>query len=390
MKLRQLFRFFVPEPASQSVGEQLRSAAAAFIAFILLMLISGYTLQGEPAPLLLASMGASAVILFATYNSPLAQPWSFVGSHLLAATIGITCALWIDQLWLAAAIAVTLSLLLMQRLHCLHPPGCATALVPLLGDSEVHKLGYQLLITPVLLNVSVLLGLALLINRYLLSRNYPYRPHNIEDNPHRLRDPRPQERLGVNHQDVTAALQKFDMFLDVSEDDLMQIYQVAQAHARQRQPGQMHCRDLMSRDLVTVTADTSQQHAWNLLHKHKIKAIPVVNDAHNVIGIITLIDFLKPQGIQPTHGGKRRNSIRLPSLLKRLPFLTTPSETVGSIMSCDVLTAGQDEHLMAIMPQICTTELHHIPVLDLQQRLVGMLTPSDLLVALYTLKEPLS
>ncbi|MDI3325785.1 HPP family protein [Pontibacterium granulatum] len=384
MKLRKLFSYFVPEPSTVSLAEQLRSVVAAFLAISLLMIASRYSQQGESAPLLLASMGASAVILFAAYNSPLAQPWPFVGSHLLSATIGVSCALWVEPVWLACSVAVALALLIMLRLHCLHPPGCATALVPILSGNDVHELGYRLLITPVLLNVVVLLGLTLLLNRFLLGRKYPYWPKEYRENPHRLRDPRPQERLGVGQVDIAEALQQFDGYLDVSEDDLNKVYRLAEANAHQRQLSRVLCRELMSKDLVTVAPETSQQHAWGLLQKHRIKALPVVDEARHVVGIVTLIDFLKPLGLQPSGmNASWQGQTRVANLVRRLPFFTARSENVASIMTPHVLTVDQDQPLMQMMPMLCESELHHIPVVDQKQRLVGMMTPSDLLAALY-------
>ena len=52
-------------------------------------------------------------------------------------------------------------------------------------------------------------------------------------------------------------------------------------------------------------------------------------------------------------------------------------------MTANVFTARTDQHLLELMPQVCVTELHHIPVVDDQQKLVGIITSSDLLAALY-------
>lgn len=71
-----------------------------------------YLLLGPGAniPLLVAPMGASAVLLFAVPASPLAQPWSIIGGNLVSATIGVTCANVIGDPTLAAALAVALAI----------------------------------------------------------------------------------------------------------------------------------------------------------------------------------------------------------------------------------------------------------------------------------------
>lgn len=384
MNIKKFFGYFVPEPSNLSGVEQVRTVLAAFVAVWLLMLISWYSLDKAAVPLMLASMGASAVILFAAFNSPLAQPWSFVGSHLLAAAIGVSCARWVDALWLAASLSVALTLLAMLRLHCLHPPGGATALVPVLGGDSVHALGYQLVLTPVALNIVVLLLLAWIVNRSL-GRKYPYRAkRSPAGNPHSLKDPKASERLGVTEADVAAALRDVDAYLDVSEEDLNQVYRMAEAKARERHRMSPYCGDLMSRDLIVVRPETHQETAWQLLEKHKIKALPVVDEHHRVKGIVTLIDFLKPLGVrpQPVAAPSRRRSGVLKNL-KRLSGTRATDQVVAEIMTANVFTARTDQHLLELMPQVCVTELHHIPVVDDQQKLVGIITSSDLLAALY-------
>ncbi len=384
MNIKKFFGYFVPEPSNLSGVEQVRTVLAAFVAVWLLMLISWYSLDKAAVPLMLASMGASAVILFAAFNSPLAQPWSFVGSHLLAAAIGVSCARWVDALWLAASLSVALTLLAMLRLHCLHPPGGATALVPVLGGDSVHALGYQLVLTPVALNIVVLLLLAWIVNRSL-GRKYPYRAKRAQTgNPHSLKDPKASERLGVTEADVAAALRDVDAYLDVSEEDLNQVYRMAEAKARERHRMSPYCGDLMSRDLIVVRPETHQETAWQLLEKHKIKALPVVDEHHRVKGIVTLIDFLKPLGVrpQPVAAPSRRRSGVLKNL-KRFSGTCATDHVVAEIMTANVFTARTDQHLLELMPQVCVTELHHIPVVDDQQKLVGIITSSDLLAALY-------
>jgi CBS domain-containing membrane protein len=85
--------------------------------------------------LLVAPMGASAVLLFAVPASPLAQPWSIVGGNLVSATVGVACATWISDLVDAAALAIALAICAMFALRCVHPPSGAVALTAVLWRS---------------------------------------------------------------------------------------------------------------------------------------------------------------------------------------------------------------------------------------------------------------
>ncbi len=134
-------------------------ALGAFVSILLVGLIS-QPFVGAATPLLVASMGASAVILFCLPDSPLASPWAFVGGHFVCVTVGISCALFVPDIALAAALAVALSILLMQGLGCLHPPGGAAALTCVVGGPAVTDLGYQFMLLPVGLNVALMLALS--------------------------------------------------------------------------------------------------------------------------------------------------------------------------------------------------------------------------------------
>lgn len=64
-----------------SHAERLASASGAFIGILAIMLISSYFLKGHSSVILIASMGASAVLLFAVPHGALSQPWALVGGH---------------------------------------------------------------------------------------------------------------------------------------------------------------------------------------------------------------------------------------------------------------------------------------------------------------------
>ena len=81
------------------------------------------------APLLIAPMGASAILLFAVPASPLAQPWPVIGGHMVAALVGVTIAHLVGTPMLAAPLAVALSFGAMTIFRCVHPPSGAIALI---------------------------------------------------------------------------------------------------------------------------------------------------------------------------------------------------------------------------------------------------------------------
>lgn len=131
------------------------------LAIAAIILVDQFAFVGQ-TPLLVASMGATAVIIFATPDSPLAKPWAVLAGQVLSTVLGGLAAHWIADLTVAASLVVSLSVLLMLCLHCMHPPGAATALVPVLNGWTLPQTCLNLLL-PVLLNVLILLLLAGLI-----------------------------------------------------------------------------------------------------------------------------------------------------------------------------------------------------------------------------------
>lgn len=123
---------------------------------------------------LIGSFGASCVLIYGVIDSPLAQPRNLIGGHFVSAIIGVTIQkLILDVLWIAAPLAVSLSIVLMQITKTLHPPGGATALIAVTGSVQIKELGYWYAISPVLLGTLILLIIALIFNNMTSKRQYP-------------------------------------------------------------------------------------------------------------------------------------------------------------------------------------------------------------------------
>ncbi len=125
---------------------------------------------------LIGSFGASSVLIYGIINSPLAQPRNLIGGHLVCALVGVTIHKLVPgELWLASALAVSLSIVCMQITKTLHPPGGATALIANIGSEKIKSLGYFYVISPVLSGVLILFVVALIFNNISKSRRYPSR-----------------------------------------------------------------------------------------------------------------------------------------------------------------------------------------------------------------------
>jgi CBS domain-containing membrane protein len=127
---------------------------------------------------LIGSFGASSVLIYGVINSPLAQPRNLIGGHVICALTGVTVHLVIPaEAWLAGALAVSISIVLMQITKTLHPPGGATALIAVIGSKKIQSLGYLYVLSPVLSGVIILLLVALIFNNVTSHRRYPINRH---------------------------------------------------------------------------------------------------------------------------------------------------------------------------------------------------------------------
>lgn len=198
-----------------SIKEKAVSMVGGFLSILIILAVSQYALRLSGASMLITSMGASAVLLFAVPHGQLSQPWPVIGSHLLCATLGVTCARFIGTGAFAAACAVGLAIGVMHQLKCIHPPGGATALAAVLGGPAVHALGYSFVLFPVLVNALAIVTVAIGFNYAFAWRRYPA---------HFNHTPREEdESREFSHDEVVAALRSLDSFVDITEEDLVRL-----------------------------------------------------------------------------------------------------------------------------------------------------------------------
>lgn len=363
------------QPAAPSVNarEQWRALLGAGVGILVTALLARWMGTAMPtggAAWIAAPLGASAVLVFAVPASPLAQPWSVVGGNALSALVGSLCAMFIpDPAW-AGAVAVALAIAVMFRARCLHPPGGASALLAALTGAKP-----EFALFPMLTD-SMLLVMAGMVYNVTTGRRYPHRGA-----------PQPASKPGSRFSgaDLDAALAHYNQVLDVSRDDLEGILEFAEAAAYERNFGHLLCADIMTKAPVTARLSTSLEEAWRLMREHRIKALPVIDQSQRVVGILTVADFMRHAGLDQHEGVAER----LRAMVKR--EAKAPSampDTVGRIMTRGVRVISGDRRVAELVSLFSEAGHHHIPVIDADKQLVGIITQSDLVRALYKATRP--
>jgi acetoin utilization protein AcuB len=124
-------------------------------------------------------------------------------------------------------------------------------------------------------------------------------------------------------------------------------------------------QDWMTRNVITVTPFTGLFDAYNLLMENRIRRLPVLEDGH-LVGILTDSDIMD---IRPS-------SLNSLSGLEMSYFFAQLK--VGEAMTVDPMTVGPDETIGQAASIMLEEKISSLPVIDDNERLVGIITESDI------------
>jgi len=208
--------------------EKVISTVGGFLGIFGIFMTSYWLLDPETMVLIVPSMGASAVLLFAAPHAPFSQPWNVIGGHAFSAVVGVACWQLIPDYTVAASASVGLAIGIMYLTRCIHPPGGATALAAVIGSEKLHHLGYSYEFQPILLNAVTILLVAIAFNWVFKWRRYPAHLHFKKqmDEPAVIQSTASAYEP-INHEDFVYALSHIDTYVDIDEDDLVNIYNLA-------------------------------------------------------------------------------------------------------------------------------------------------------------------
>jgi CBS domain-containing membrane protein len=342
------FRLFVPILAGATLRERAVACLGALIGVALTGVVCGLILGDATAlPLIVAPIGASAVLLFAVPASPLAQPWPVIGGNTISALVGVTVAHLVSDPMLAIGLGVSLAIAAMSLTRSLHPPGGAAAFTAVLGGPAIAAAGFWLPFVPVALNSVLLVALGIAFHK-LSGRAYPHRPLPPPVNPHGTLDPPPEQRAGFQGEDVDAALATLGETFDIDRGDLDRVLRQVELQAVVRAHGGLRCADIMSRDVIKIDRGADAESARRLLLDHNIRMLPVVDEASRLVGAVGLRE------------------------------LAAPAPTVGEVVS-PAATAAAGDPALALLPVLTDGRTHAVVIVDDARHVLGLITQSDLL-----------
>lgn len=221
--LRQSLRFVGWRVDSTSHAEKFTAALGATLSLLLVYWVTHRVLGGENAIWVTGSMGASAVLVFAMPHGMMSQPWAVIGGHVLSAALGIACLKWLPGGPWIAALAVGGAIVVMMYGRCLHPPGGATAMIAVLGGSQIEAAGFAFVLYPILLDAVIIVLAAIAFNSLFEWRRYPVALSEFQLS-------RPP---GIAPEDLQHAMRQMDGVQDIDFEQLLHLVDLATTHARE-------------------------------------------------------------------------------------------------------------------------------------------------------------
>ena len=151
------------------MGNLKQSSLAGLFSIVTIGILTLLTYKTEYGIFLIASFGSSMVLLYGYPESPFAQPKNVFFGHVLTAIVGMIFLYFIPlPLYLTIPLAVGFGVGLMILFNVTHPPAGGNPIMVIIGSAS-----YDYLINPIIFGCIIILLLAIIVNKYLLKKNYP-------------------------------------------------------------------------------------------------------------------------------------------------------------------------------------------------------------------------
>ena len=150
------------------ISKKLEPIVAGLSSSIIIGVLDFLSFETSTGFWLMISFGATSLIVFVLYDKEFAQPGNIFFGHLLGITVGILFNEFIGASPITLAMAVGLTVTLMIYFKVIHPPAAANPLIALFADVSI-----EYILFPVISGSLVIIFFAIIINKFILKRNYP-------------------------------------------------------------------------------------------------------------------------------------------------------------------------------------------------------------------------
>ncbi len=181
--------------------------------------------------------------------------------------------------------------------------------------------------------------------------------------------------------DIRSALRQMGAYVDVTEDDLMKIYELALEHAKKEAGKKVLVRDIMTRDVVTVDGAATVSRISALMYEHRISGLPVVDSHGGVAGIVTEADLIARVCARRGHAF-RKTLMHLFGESMPAPRASEEVDgTASDIMNRKVITASPEDDIGKVAAIMDEKRIKRLPVVEADGKLVGIVSRADIVRA---------
>jgi CBS-domain-containing membrane protein len=174
--------------------------------------------------------------------------------------------------------------------------------------------------------------------------------------------------------DLRAALLEMKTYVDVTEEDLMKIFEIALRHAQKRRISQILVREVMTKHVITITPKADLHEAARVFTEHKISGMPVVDEKNRVVGVISQADIMVSAGMQKKQTFK--NILR--RILGELRPTRKTDNKVKDVMNVPPITCKVDDDMRDVARILDERRIKRMPVVDDEGKILGIIARADI------------
>ena len=147
----------------------IQSSLARIISCINILILTILTYKTPYGMFLIASFGSTMVLLYGYPESPFAQPKNIIVGHFLTSFVGIIFLNFVHlPIFINIPLAVGFGVMLMILFKVTHPPAGGNPIIVIIGS-----VSYDYLLTPVLIGSLIVVVFGIVINKFILKKEYP-------------------------------------------------------------------------------------------------------------------------------------------------------------------------------------------------------------------------
>ena len=182
--------------------------------------------------------------------------------------------------------------------------------------------------------------------------------------------------LDISDQDILKAMKDIMGYLDITPGDVKEIYRFAYRHALERLTHSVTAKDVMTRDVVFVKRNSALEAVADILNRHAISGVPVIDDNKNVVGVISEKDFLFHMGAQnqKTFMGVIAQCLKN----KGCVAISMRKQKSEDIMTAPAITISENTPVSEIAEIFTEKNINRAPVTDPGNKLTGIVTRTDI------------